>query len=57
MIGIGEDCDDQDLDPNDGCSATCKFELYWNCDTGVSPTVCVPVCGDGKIRGTEECDD
>jgi cysteine-rich repeat protein len=37
----GEECDDGNLDPGDGCSATCKTEY----------------CGNGIREGEEECDD
>ncbi|MFN0245855.1 MAG: DUF4215 domain-containing protein [Kofleriaceae bacterium] len=36
----GEQCDDANLDPNDGCSATCKFER----------------CGNNTLDPGEECD-
>ena len=50
-----ETCDDGDTDSNDGCSANCELELGWNCSS--SGFACVPVCGDGHIRGPETCDD
>jgi len=36
-----EQCDDGNLDDNDGCSSTCIFEI----------------CGDGVLHPGEECDD
>ena len=42
-----EECDDLNLDGSDGCSPTCEIETYWECD-GNSPSICKPVCGDGK---------
>lgn len=50
-----EDCDDGNLSPADGCDASCRFELGWICAPG-EPTVCVPACGDGLLRGDELCD-
>jgi large repetitive protein len=41
----GEQCDDGNTDPGDGCSATCQNETT----TGV--------CGDGNPDAGEECDD
>jgi cysteine-rich repeat protein len=29
IVGLGEECDDGNNISGDGCSATCKFELYW----------------------------
>ncbi len=49
-----EQCDDGDVDNNDGCSSGCTVETGWTC-TGV-PNVCSPICGDGLIKGTEQCD-
>lgn len=42
--------------PNDGCSNVCIVESGWACDSN-NPTVCIPICGDGKNVGTEVCDD
>src|SRR5262249_30295002 len=38
-----------------GCSSVCKLEVGFTC-TG-QPSVCTAICGDGLVRGTEECDD
>src|SRR5699024_6492710 len=48
-----EQCDDGNLIPFDGCTASCTNEP--SCSGGT----CVAVCGDGVILpgGTEECDD
>ncbi|MCC6521064.1 MAG: hypothetical protein IT373_00240, partial [Polyangiaceae bacterium] len=51
-----EACDDGDLDPADGCSATCTVELGFNC-TGTTPSVCTSTCGDGTKAADEACDD
>ncbi len=37
----------------DGCSATCTVETGWVCPPGAK---CQPVCGDGLLRGAEQCD-
>jgi uncharacterized protein (TIGR03382 family) len=55
--GLGEECDDG-VDPpvdGDGCAADCTIEEGWECDG--QPSECTPVCGDGLVRGDEECDD
>ena len=45
VIAAGaEQCDDGNLDPDDGCSSTCDIELYWSCvDT---PSQCDGIRGD-----------
>jgi fibro-slime domain-containing protein len=41
----------------DACSSTCKFNPGWAC-TGDPPNDChQTVCGDGKVEGSEGCDD
>jgi fibro-slime domain-containing protein len=37
----------------DGCSTTCTVETGWACPPS---TACVPVCGDGLLRGSEQCE-
>lgn len=53
-----EECDDGDIAPGDGCSATCTVENGFTCDTD-SPSVCTPspVCGDAITTQGETCDD
>jgi cysteine-rich repeat protein len=41
----------------DGCSSTCLAEDGWNCDGAFPITGCTEICGDGKVVGTETCDD
>lgn len=41
LIRGTEQCDDRNLDPDDGCSASCGSEPGWNC--GGEPTACT--CG------------
>ncbi len=56
-----EQCDDGNTLGGDGCSPVCLTEAGWACDS--EPSLCaeVPViestCGDGRVQGTEECDD
>lgn len=40
VIESGEQCDDGNVDPNDGCSSSCQVELFADCDGG-SPSTCV----------------
>ncbi|MDX9721921.1 MAG: DUF4215 domain-containing protein, partial [Myxococcota bacterium] len=52
-----EGCDDGDLSPGDGCSATCTVEANWLC-TGDAPSVCTPtLCGNSALDVGEQCDD
>ena len=53
----GEQCDDGNKTPGDGCSVICQIPAGWSC-TG-SPSVCTMagVCGDGVLGATEACDD
>ena len=57
-----EQCDDQNLAIDDGCSDTCTVEDGWHCQGGsMAPTqhaeawkdVCTPICGDKLRVGTE----
>jgi len=43
----------------DGCSSTCTLEDDFQCTGGdtFGPDTCAEVCGDGKNKGTVECDD
>src|SRR5262249_789213 len=51
----GEECDDGNVTPGDGCSDTCTVETGWFC-TG-APSMCAPICGDDLVTGAEQCDD
>lgn len=51
----GENCDDGNTTPGDGCSDTCQREVGWSCSVPGLP--CATTCGDGIPAGTEECDD
>jgi fibro-slime domain-containing protein len=59
MIEAGEQCDDGNSVPGDGCSGTCQIEPGYTCPTPGRPCVStiVQICGDGKIEGSEACDD
>ena len=56
---IGEQCNDGNSSPNDGCSDTCQIEAGYECTPlidGFTDT-CTIVCGDGVWTLPEECDD
>jgi len=58
MINVaGEDCDDKNPLPGDGCSGRCKIEKNFVCPTPGMPCVSTIVCGDGKLGPGEGCDD
>src|SRR5215471_7772414 len=39
----------------DGCDASCHIEDGFTCP--LPGAACRPICGDGKVRGREQCDD
>ncbi len=50
-----ERCDDGNQSNGDGCAANClSVEEGWDCSR--AGFACSPVCGDGLLRGNEECD-
>ena len=53
----GEQCDDGNLDPGDGCGSTCLLDQGWICPKPGEPCMSTTVCGDGTISGAEQCDD
>ena len=59
----GEECDDSNKSPFDGCSASCTEEDGWDCHNTFqnTPSKCVKknTCGDGKFDpdNGESCDD
>lgn len=56
VINGDEECDDENTDSSDGCSATCTLEDDAVCEG--EPSVCrLITCGDGFVDGDEECDD
>jgi cysteine-rich repeat protein len=54
ILVAGEQCDDGDLDPGDGCDAACQIEAGYQCSG--APSVCTR-CGDGILAPGEQCDD
>jgi len=40
----------------DGCDGLCGIERGFSCQ-GNQPDVCTPLCGDGIVIGSEQCDD
>ncbi len=56
MIGDGEECDDRNTTPGDGCDASCMLEPGWVCPRAGLPCTAA-ACGDGIIAGFEECED
>jgi cysteine-rich repeat protein len=51
-----EQCDDGNVQNNDGCGSSCRVEISFKCKG--EPSLCTPViCGDGKREGNEVCDD
>ena len=52
---VSELCDDGNLEDADGCSAECTVEDGFECTD--APSICTPLCGNGRIDGDEECDD
>ncbi len=55
VIELGEQCDDGNATPADGCSATCQLEPGWTC--AAAGSACTTVCGDGILTANEQCDD
>jgi cysteine-rich repeat protein len=69
VIEPGEACDDANTADNDGCSSLCESEsgggggapsgnqkFPFAASAAVNITLS-PVCGNGKVEGTEQCDD
>jgi cysteine-rich repeat protein len=55
-VDPGEECDDGNTLPGDGCDPSCMIECDWsNCPW--PPTTRPVVCGDGILGPGEECDD
>jgi fibro-slime domain-containing protein len=59
VVEAGEQCDDGNSVPGDGCSGVCQIEPGYSCPVAGQSCVysLVQVCGDGKIEGDEACDD
>jgi cysteine-rich repeat protein len=60
IVSLGEECDDHNVVPGDGCSATCTVEECWQC-TG-KPSTCTPLdantpcAADGDPCTLDVCD-
>jgi fibro-slime domain-containing protein len=52
----GEECDDGNVLPGDGCNGVCRVEPNWTCPRQ-GKCVRHAGCGDGKIGPGEVCDD
>ena len=52
----GEECDDGNVLPGDGCNGVCKVEPNWSCPKE-GPCTRKIICGDGEIGAGEVCDD
>jgi cysteine-rich repeat protein len=50
-----ERCDDGGAEDADGCDHLCAVEPGWICFG--DPSACYAQCGDGRMVGSEECDD
>jgi fibro-slime domain-containing protein len=59
IIQTGEQCDDGNGKPGDGCSGICQIEPGYTCPTPGQPCVytVMQTCGNGIIEGQEACDD
>jgi fibro-slime domain-containing protein len=58
-LQTGEQCDDGNAVPGDGCSGICTIEPGYTCPTpgALCISTVTQVCGNGKIEGSEACDD
>jgi cysteine-rich repeat protein len=57
-----EECDDSNINANDGCSPQCRIEPGWQYKGGslTSRDFCNPICGDGERvapQPIEDCED
>jgi fibro-slime domain-containing protein len=59
VLEAGEQCDDGNSKPGDGCSGTCQIEPGWTCPMVDEPCVrdVSATCGNGVLNSGEECDD
>ena len=53
----GEQCDDGNAVPGDGCTGLCQIEPGYACPAPGQPCVKIWVCGNGHIDPGEACDD
>jgi len=52
----GEECDDGNMDDEDGCDSSCVIEPGWACYEPSRTSECEFTCGDGLVQPSEECD-
>ncbi len=57
LVGEGENCDDGNTKPGDGCSGICRTEPHYSCEKPGEPCESTVVCGDSEIGPGEACDD
>ena len=53
----GEQCDDGNTLPGDGCTGGCSVEPNFTCPTPGEPCVSTIACGNGLLEPGEVCDD
>lgn len=47
---VSEECDDGNLNNEDGCSNNCKIESGWICTKFINlKSICTKLCGNGKL--------
>src|SRR5450432_2736050 len=58
-LQTGEECDDGNAIPGDGCSGICTLEAGFTCPTVGQPCIFsqVAICGNGHLEVGEPCDD
>lgn len=56
VVDDGEECDDGNSLPGDGCNGACKVEPFYDCGDGTKCVFTI-VCGDGVVDRGEVCDD
>jgi cysteine-rich repeat protein len=56
-IEVPEACDDGNAAIGDGCSDLCQLETGYDCTGEPSRCIPTPICGDGIVAVTEDCDD
>ncbi len=54
-LDAGEDCDDGNAIPDDGCTTGCTVESGWACSA--PGLACTFVCGNSLVDASESCDD
>ena len=54
MLTRGEQCDDGNARPGDGCSSTCTAEISF---AALQRITGVPICGNGFLEANEQCED